>query len=196
LRKYSRLPSAVKQGQLRAYPKANPRAYATSTAALSKSLPHLSPPPSHNCHAAFTRSFDTGAVEDNRNQGGSSVETISSTYESKQRTTESESLSAPACCPNIGRNHLTWQVLPEFRKLAINPGDQLPRDGFSDIVSVGVLCVMQIAFWCRVLFVPIPFRRPGAILNHVFLFLGKLSFIRIDYAGVFGIGTRLQASQG
>ena len=58
--------------QLRAYPKANPRAYATSTAALSKSLPHLSPPPSHNCHAAFTRSFDTGAVEDNRNQGGSS----------------------------------------------------------------------------------------------------------------------------
>jgi hypothetical protein len=95
----------------------------------------------------------------------------------------------------LGAITLTWQVLPEFRQLAINPGDQLPRDGFSDIVSVGVLCVMQIAFWCRVLFVPIPFRRPRAILNHVFLFLGKLSFIRIDYAGVFGIGTRLQASQ-
>lgn len=96
----------------------------------------------------------------------------------------------------LGAITLTWQVLPEFRQLAINPGDQLPRDGSSDIVSVGVLCVMQIAFWCRVLFVPIPFRRPRAILNHVFLFLGKLSFIRIDYAGVFGIGTRLQASQG
>jgi hypothetical protein len=77
----------------------------------------------------------------------------------------------------LGAITLTWQVLPEFRQLAINPGDQLPRDGFSDIVSVGVLCVMQIAFWCRVLFVPIPFRRPRAILNHVFLFLGKLSFI-------------------
>jgi hypothetical protein len=77
----------------------------------------------------------------------------------------------------LGAITLTWQVLPEFRQLAINPGDQLPRDGFSDIVSVGVLCVMQSAFWCRVLFVPIPFRRPHAILNHVFLFLGKLSFI-------------------
>ena len=77
----------------------------------------------------------------------------------------------------LGAITLTWQVLPEFRQLAINPGDQLPRDGFSDIVSVGVLCVMQIAFWCRVLFVPIPFRHPRAILSHVFLFLGKLSFI-------------------
>jgi hypothetical protein len=77
----------------------------------------------------------------------------------------------------LGAITLTWQVLPEFRQLAINPGDQLPRDSLSDFVSVGVLCLMQIAFWCRVLFVPIPFRRPQAILNHAFLFLGKLSFI-------------------
>jgi len=59
----------------------------------------------------------------------------------------------------LGAITLTWQVLPEFRQLAINPGDQLPRDSFSDIVSVRVLCVMQIAFWCRVLFVSIPFWR-------------------------------------
>jgi len=77
----------------------------------------------------------------------------------------------------LGAITLTWQVLPEFRQLAISPGDQLPRDGFSDIVSVGVICVMQIAFWYRVRFVPIPFRRPRPILNHVFLFLGKVSFI-------------------
>jgi hypothetical protein len=63
----------------------------------------------------------------------------------------------------LGAVTLTWQVLPEFRQLAINPGDQLPRDSLSDFVSVGVLCVMQFAFWCRVLFVPIPFRRPCAI---------------------------------
>ena len=37
--------------------------------------------------------------------------------------------------------------------------------------------MMQIAFWCRVRWVPIPFRRPNLILNHVFLFPGKLSFI-------------------
>lgn len=77
----------------------------------------------------------------------------------------------------LGAITLTCQILPEFRQLAINPGDQLPRDGFSDIVSVDVLCIMQIAFWRRVFFVPIPFQRPRAILSHVFLFLGKLSFI-------------------
>ena len=70
-----------------------------------------------------------------------------------------------------------WQTLPEFRQVAINPGSQLPRDGWSDLASFSLLCVMQIAFWCRVLYVPIPFRRPNLILNHVFLFLGKLSFI-------------------
>jgi hypothetical protein len=37
--------------------------------------------------------------------------------------------------------------------------------------------MMQIAFWCRVLYVPIPFRRPNIFLNLVFLFLGRLSFI-------------------
>jgi hypothetical protein len=70
-----------------------------------------------------------------------------------------------------------WQALPEFRQVADNPGAQLPRDGFSDLISFGVLCVMQIAFWCRVLLVPIPFRYPQIFLNHLFLFLGRLSFI-------------------
>jgi hypothetical protein len=28
----------------------------------------------------------------------------------------------------LGAITLTWQVLPEFRQLAINPGDQLPRN--------------------------------------------------------------------
>jgi len=44
-------------------------------------------------------------------------------------------------------------------------------------VTVGILFVMQISFWCRLLFIPIPFRRPNMILNHMFLFLGRLSFI-------------------
>lgn len=70
-----------------------------------------------------------------------------------------------------------WQALPEFRQVAINPGEQLPRDGWSDLISFSLLCVMQIAFWCRVLYVPIPFRRPNLVLNHALLFLGKLSFI-------------------
>lgn len=70
-----------------------------------------------------------------------------------------------------------WQTLPEFRLVAEHPGDQLPRDGFSDLVSFGVLCVMQIAFWYRVLRIPIPSWQPRIFFNHVFLFLGRLSFI-------------------
>jgi hypothetical protein len=77
----------------------------------------------------------------------------------------------------LGAITFIWQALPEFRLVADNPGEQLPRDGFSDLVSFGVLCVMQIAFWYRVLRVPIPFRHPQIFLSHVFLFLGRLSFI-------------------
>jgi len=77
----------------------------------------------------------------------------------------------------LGAVVFIWQTMPEFRQVAINPGEQLPRDGWSDLLSFSLLCVMQIAFWCRVLYVPIPFRRPNLVLNHVFLFLGKLSFI-------------------
>jgi hypothetical protein len=77
----------------------------------------------------------------------------------------------------LGAITFIWQALPEFRLVAENPGEQLPRDGFSDLVSFGVLCVMQIAFWYRVLRVPIPFRQPQIFLGHVFLFLGRLSFI-------------------
>jgi len=70
-----------------------------------------------------------------------------------------------------------WQQLPQFRQIAVNPGQQLAHDTFSDVMTVGVLLVMQISLWSRLLYIPIPFRRPNMILNHVFLFLGRLSFI-------------------
>jgi hypothetical protein len=37
-----------------------------------------------------------------------------------------------------------WQELPEFEQLLSNPGEQLPKDIHSDLVVVGVFCVMQI----------------------------------------------------
>ena len=77
----------------------------------------------------------------------------------------------------LGAITFVWQTLPEFRLVADHPGEQLPRDGFSDLVSFIVLCVTQIAFWYRVRRVPIPFRHPQIFLNHLFLFLGRLSFI-------------------
>jgi hypothetical protein len=77
----------------------------------------------------------------------------------------------------LGALIFIWQQLPEFRQVVINPGEQLPYDAFSDLLAVGVLFVMQISFWYRLLYIPIPFRRPNMILNHVLLFLGRLSFI-------------------
>lgn len=70
-----------------------------------------------------------------------------------------------------------WQQLPEFEQIVINPGKQLPYDTFSDLRTLGVFCLMQIAFWWRLRHVPIPFRRQNAFVSHVFLFLGRLAFI-------------------
>jgi hypothetical protein len=70
-----------------------------------------------------------------------------------------------------------WQELPEFEQLLSNPGEQLPKGIHSDLVIVGVFCVMQISFWYRLLYVPIPFHRSNLFLNHIFLFFGRLSFL-------------------
>jgi hypothetical protein len=70
-----------------------------------------------------------------------------------------------------------WQLLPEFRQIAVNPGVQLPRDTYGDLIPFGVLVVTQICFWIRQLRLPIPVRRPNIVLNHIFLFLGRLGFI-------------------
>jgi hypothetical protein len=70
-----------------------------------------------------------------------------------------------------------WQELPEFAQLLRNPGVQLPRDVYSDLIILGVFCVMQISFWSRLLYVPIPFRNSNLFLNHLFLFLGRLGFV-------------------
>jgi hypothetical protein len=67
--------------------------------------------------------------------------------------------------------------LPGFRQVVLAPGKQLPTDIRSDLVMVAIFSGMQIAFWFRLLHVPIPAQRPNALLCHIFLFLGRLSFI-------------------
>ena len=52
-----------------------------------------------------------------------------------------------------------WQQLPEFEQILLRPGEQLPKDPVSDLVIFGIFSAMQISFWCRLLYVPIPFRR-------------------------------------
>lgn len=61
--------------------------------------------------------------------------------------------------------------------MVLSPGVQLPADVYSDLVMVGVFFCMQIPFWLRISYVPIPFRRANPLLNHLLLFLGRLSFI-------------------
>lgn len=77
----------------------------------------------------------------------------------------------------VGAIAFVWQQLPEFKQVLNNPGEQLPRDASSDLMMAAVFFVMQVSFWSRMLCIPIPFRRPNLLLNHVFLFLGRLSFI-------------------
>jgi hypothetical protein len=76
-----------------------------------------------------------------------------------------------------GAFFFVWQQLPSFSRVLLNPGEQLPYDTYSDLLTVGVLSVMQISYWYRLLHIPIPFQRSNVILHHVFLFLGRLSFI-------------------
>jgi hypothetical protein len=69
------------------------------------------------------------------------------------------------------------QELPEFRQVVLAPGNQIPKDIRSDLEIVAIFSGMQIAFWFRLLRVPIPTQRPNPLLCHLFLFLGRLSFI-------------------
>jgi hypothetical protein len=77
----------------------------------------------------------------------------------------------------FGAIFFIWQQLPSFRQVLLNPGEQLPYDICSDFFTISVLSVMQVSYGYRLLHVPIPFRRSNVILNHVFLFLARLSFI-------------------
>jgi hypothetical protein len=77
----------------------------------------------------------------------------------------------------VGAIVFVCQQLPEFEQVVVNPGKQLPRDPYADLMTIGVLCLMQIAFWYRLRHVPIPFRRQNVFISHLFLFFGRLSFI-------------------
>jgi hypothetical protein len=69
------------------------------------------------------------------------------------------------------------QELPDFRQVVVAPGKQIPKDFYSDVGMVVIFSSMQVAFWFRLLRVPIPTQRPNPLLCHLFLFLGRLSFI-------------------
>jgi hypothetical protein len=77
----------------------------------------------------------------------------------------------------IGAIFLIATVLPDFRQLALYPGEQLPYLRGDDFAVIAALVIMQAAYWVRLQRVPIPYQGSSVILSHIFLFLGRLSFI-------------------
>jgi hypothetical protein len=68
-------------------------------------------------------------------------------------------------------------VIPAFRELSLHLGEQSENDSYDRYTTIFVLLSMQAAYWYRFLAVPIPFRTPNAILSHLSLFIGRMSFI-------------------
>jgi hypothetical protein len=77
----------------------------------------------------------------------------------------------------FGAGFVIWASLPTFKQLLLNPGQQLISVPYDSYAVVAVLFMMQGSYWYRYTRIAIPFRRPQLILSHVFLFLGRLSFI-------------------
>jgi hypothetical protein len=77
----------------------------------------------------------------------------------------------------VGAVCVVWTELPAFRHIALNPGELVQLLPYNYLTMTGTLLVMQAAYWYRLLCIPIPFRSSNVILNHLFLFLGRLSFI-------------------
>jgi len=67
--------------------------------------------------------------------------------------------------------------LPVFRHLVAHPGEQLPYTPYQNPATIVMVVAMQAAYWYRLLCVPVPSRRSNAILSHLLLFLGRLTFI-------------------
>jgi hypothetical protein len=77
----------------------------------------------------------------------------------------------------VGALVFVWKELPAFNQLLRHPGQQLPYIPYDDLTTAGILLAMQVAYWYRLRRIPIPFQGSNPILSHLFLFLGRLSFV-------------------
>jgi hypothetical protein len=77
----------------------------------------------------------------------------------------------------IGAFTFICKEMSSFNQLLDNPGQQIPFIPYDDLTAIGILFVMQVAYWYRLQRIPIPFGGPSQILSHLFLFFGRLSFI-------------------
>lgn len=77
----------------------------------------------------------------------------------------------------FGAMLLVWRILPAYRTLSTEPGMQIVGGSYDDPSTYGVLLVLQVLYWYRVLRHPIPFQGSSVVLRHALLFLGRLSFV-------------------
>jgi hypothetical protein len=59
----------------------------------------------------------------------------------------------------IGALVFVWKELPAFNQLLRNPGEQLPYIPYDHLTTIGILLIMQVAYWYRLLRVPVPFQK-------------------------------------
>jgi hypothetical protein len=67
--------------------------------------------------------------------------------------------------------------LPEFGRLVAHPGEQSAYAPYDSPATSVMIIVMQAAYWYRQQRVPLPSLGSNKILSHLFLFLGRLTFV-------------------
>jgi hypothetical protein len=73
---------------------------------------------------------------------------------------------------------LTWNVLPAFKQVLINPGEQPQTPLYGDLYTTVAVAMMQGAYWYRLRNVSLPpLCRSNVVVRHVFQFLGRVNFI-------------------
>jgi hypothetical protein len=76
----------------------------------------------------------------------------------------------------IGTNFIIWHELPTLRQLLLRPGEVV-AEPYNPWLMTLAIAAAQCAYWYRLIEIPIPFKNPNVIANHVLLLWGRLNFI-------------------
>lgn len=76
-----------------------------------------------------------------------------------------------------GAGLLVVYGLPMFNALSQRLGEQLPGESYATALIAAIVVSMQTAYWVRIKYLIVPIVGNSKMLNHVFLFLGRLSFL-------------------